>query len=48
MEAKVKPLPGGGYVLSNKPMVPLRPEWGGDGRTPANAEAEAEARAAVG
>jgi len=35
LEANVKPLPGGGYVLDDsKPMVPLREEWGGDGRTP--------------
>ena len=30
----MRALPGGGYVLnSDQPMVPLRPEYGGDGRT---------------
>lgn len=32
MEAKYKPLEGGGYVLDqSQPMVPLRPEYGCDG-----------------
>jgi hypothetical protein len=30
--------------FKSQPMVPLRPEYGGDGRTPADALAEAEAR----
>ena len=35
MEAKYKPLEGGGYVLDqSQPMVPLRPEYGCDGYMP--------------
>ncbi len=43
LEAKVKPLPGGGYVLDQDSLKPLRAEYGGDGRTPADALAEARA-----
>jgi hypothetical protein len=46
IEAQFKPAPGGGYVVDDGvPAVPLRPEYGGDGRTPD--DALAEARAAV-
>ena len=46
LEAKVKPLPGGGFVLDqDQPMVPLRPEYGGDGRTVEDARAEERAKA---
>jgi hypothetical protein len=30
VEAVLKPLPGGGFVVEDGPEVPLRPEWGGD------------------
>ena len=43
VEAVLKPLPGGGFVVDDKPMAPLRPEWGGDGRTSADALREAKA-----
>ena len=44
LEAKVRPLPVGGYVLgSNQLMNPHRAEHGGDGRMPADAKAEAPA-----
>jgi hypothetical protein len=39
-ESIVKPLDGGGYELVS--TAPLRPEWGGDGRTEADAEREAK------
>ena len=38
VEATVKPLEGGGYVLVD--TKPLRPEYGGDGRTPENTKDE--------
>jgi hypothetical protein len=38
VEATVKPLEGGGYVLVD--TKPLRPEYGGDGRTPENTRHE--------
>lgn len=40
LESIVKPLDGGGYELAS--TAPLRPEWGGDGRTAADAEREAK------
>jgi hypothetical protein len=43
VEANMKQLPGGGYVVDeSKPMPPLRPELGGDGRTLADALHEAK------
>ena len=39
----MRPLRGGGYVLDqSKPMPPLRPEYGGDGRTLEDALKEAK------
>ena len=40
VEATVRPLDGGGYELVSTKS--LRPEWGGDGRTEADAEREAK------
>ncbi len=40
VEHTVKPLPGGGYVKAEGSEVPLRPEYGGDGRTPENTRYE--------
>ena len=39
-ESIVRPLKGGGYELVS--TAPLRPEWGGDGRTEADADREAK------
>jgi hypothetical protein len=43
VEARVKPLPGGGFIVEDGPEVPLRPEFGGDGRTFEDALREAKA-----
>ena len=42
LESTVRPLKGGGYELVS--TAPLRPEWGGDGRTEADAIREAKRR----
>ena len=39
----MRQLPGGGYIVDDKPMPPLRPEYGGDGRTLEDALGEAKA-----
>ena len=39
MEARYRPLPGGGYVLEEGSL--LAAEYGGDGRMPADAKVEA-------
>ena len=47
LEAKYKPLAGGGYVLDqSQPMRTLRAEYGGDGRLPEPVTPTADPKAA--
>ena len=38
MDCRCRPLPGGGYVLDSDSLKLLGAEYGGDGRTPADAQ----------